>query len=144
MFPELLIKGYSTRARKEEYASETLSSLRGGREEEAQKRGRRAMMIYRVLRVSPFGGGFRKKRKQTDVRKNKLFRRHSFSLGVVAVVVVVVVAVVRLLLSLHSAARERETRHRERERQRENTPHQNSLPSSLKSKFGKRCPTTRK
>ena len=102
------------------------------------------MMIYRVLRVSPFGGGFRKKRKQTDVRKNKLFRRNSFSLGVVAVVVVVVVAVVRLLLSLHSAARERETRHRERERQRENTPHQNSLPSSLKSKFGKRCPTTRK
>jgi len=91
------------------------------------------------------------KRKQTDVRKNKLFRRHSFSLGVVAVVVVVA-AVVRLLLSLHSAARERETRHTEREReretererQRENTPHQNSLPSSLKSKFGKRCPTTRK
>jgi len=46
MFPELLIKGYSARARKEEeYASETRSSLRGGREEEAQKRGRRAMMI---------------------------------------------------------------------------------------------------
>jgi hypothetical protein len=69
MFPELLIKGYSTRARKEEYASETLSSLRGGREEEAQKRGRRAMMIYRVLRVSPFGG-FRKKLK-TDRRQKK-------------------------------------------------------------------------
>jgi len=58
------------------------------------------MMIERVLRVSPFGG-FRKKKK-TDVRKNKLFRRNSFSLGVVAVVVVVA-AVVRLLLSLHSA-----------------------------------------
>jgi len=61
MFPELLIKGYSTAARKEEYASETRSSLRGGREEEAQKRGRRAMMIERVLRVFPFGG-FRKKK----------------------------------------------------------------------------------
>ena len=62
MFPELLIKGYSTRTRKEEkYASETRSSLRGGREEEAQKRGRRAMMIERVLRVFPFGG-FRKKK----------------------------------------------------------------------------------
>ena len=70
MFPELLIKGYSTAARKEEeYASETRSSLRGGREEEAQKRGRRAMMIERVLRVSPFGG-FRKKLK-TDRRQKK-------------------------------------------------------------------------
>jgi hypothetical protein len=59
------------RARKEEeYASETRSSLRGGREEEAQKRGRRAMMIYRVLRVSPFGG-FRKKKKKTDRRQKK-------------------------------------------------------------------------
>ena len=136
------------RARKEEeYASETRSSLRGGREEEAQKRGRRAMMIYRVLRVSPFGDFERKRRKQTDVRKNKLFQSNSFSLGVVVVVVVAAAAVVRLLLSLHSAARERETRHteRERERERERTlPTKNSLPSSLKSKFGKRCPTTRK
>ena len=115
--------------KEEECASETRSSLRGGREEEAQKRGRRAMMIYRVLRVSPFGGGFRKKRKQTDVRKNKLFRRHSFSLGVVAVVVVVAVAVVRLLLSLHSAARERETRHTERERERDR---ERTLPTKIR------------
>ena len=76
--------------------------------------------------MSPFGG-FRKKRKQTDVRKNKLFQSNSFSLGVVAVVVVVA-AVVRLL-SRCTLLRERERRDTERERKRDR---ERTLPTKIR------------
>ena len=109
------------------------------------------MMIERVLRVSPFGG-FRKKfsNRQTSEKTSSFVV--TLSLLVLLPLLLLLLLLLLVCFSRCTLLRERERRDTERERERqtereretENTPHQNSLPSSLKSKFGKRCPTTLK
>ena len=148
MFSELLIKGYSARAQRRRIRlRNALFFKRRKRRRSAETRQKGDDDIKSAARVSFWGISEKVENRQTSEKTN------SFKVTLSLLVLLPLLLLLLLLFVCFSRCtllRERERRdtqrerETERERQRENTPHQNSLPSSLKSKFGKRCPTTRK